>query len=62
MRKLVVALFIAGGTLGGLAPAAMAQADPPRGSCNRGTMNAHATVPHATAGSMVAHGAIPHCH
>jgi hypothetical protein len=61
MRKLVVALFVTGGTLASMAPAALAQAEPPRGPCNAGTMHAHATVPHVTAGNMVAHSSIPHC-
>ena len=61
MRKAVVG--IATGTimlLGAGAPA-LAQADPPRGSCNAGTVNAHATVPHNTQGNHVAHMNIPHC-
>ena len=62
MRKLAVALVVTAGALGSMAPAALAQAGPPRGNCNRGTMHAHATVPHETAGNFVAHGAIPHCH
>ena len=61
MRKAVVG-FAAGTImlLGAAGPVA-AQEEPPRGSCNRGTMHAHQTVPHATEGNHVAHMHIPHC-
>jgi hypothetical protein len=62
MRKLAVTLFVTAAALGSMAPAALAEDEPRRGACNRGTMNAHATVPHETSGNMVAHNAIPHCH
>ena len=62
MRKFAVAVLVTAGALGSIAPAALAQAEPPRGPCNSGTMRAHDTVPHETAGNLVAHDAIPHCH
>jgi hypothetical protein len=61
MRKAVVALAGAGLILLGAAVPAGALEEPPRGSCNSGTMHAHETVPHETAGNHVAHSHIPHC-
>ena len=59
MKKLAAALFLSGALSVTVAPSALAE--PPRGPCNAGTMNAHETVPHQTAGNMRAHEAIPHC-
>jgi hypothetical protein len=61
MRRTVATLAVAAAAVLGLGVPAGAQADPPRGSCNAGTMNAHATVPHETEGNHVAHAHIPHC-
>ena len=62
MRKAVATLAAATAAVLGLAAPAVAQEEPPRGSCNSGTMHAHHTVPHETAGNHIAHERIPHCH
>ena len=63
IRNTAVAVALGGTIL--LAPVVPASAqpvdEPPRGPCNRGTMHAHQTVPHRTAGNERAHQAIPHC-
>ncbi|MGH9179588.1 MAG: hypothetical protein ACRD0N_13665 [Acidimicrobiales bacterium] len=63
MRKTLAAIVITT-TAAAVAPAGTALAgseDAPRGPCNRGTMNAHDTVPHETEGNHQAHQSIPHC-
>ena len=60
MRKGMVAIVMAGTSLLGPVSTAAAQ-EPPRGPCNRGTMNAHERVPHRTQGNETAHERIPHC-
>ena len=61
MRKAFAAIVI---TAAAMAPAGTALAsseEAPRGPCNRGTMNAHDTVPEVTDGNHQAHDSIPHC-
>jgi hypothetical protein len=61
LRKAIAAAFVSAGLLVTVAPTAGALAEPPRGSCNRGTMNAHETVPHLNEGTHTAHMHIPNC-
>ena len=58
MRKALLAVVTGGTVLLGPALPSVAQEEPPRGPCNRGTMHAHHTVPHE---NVAAHAAIPHC-
>ena len=57
MRKIIVALTIAGA--GVVATASAAGAAPSERACNQGTRRAHATVPHNP--NSAAHAHIPHC-
>ena len=59
-RALAVAVTAAAALVPGAAWAEP-PVEPPRGSCNRGTMHAHETVPHETEGNHHAHSVIPHC-
>lgn len=61
MRRTVAIVGVLVTALTGPVLPSLAQEEPPRGPCNRGTMHAHQTVPHETEGNMVAHENIPHC-
>ena len=58
MRKALLVVVTGAAVLLGSASPSLAQEEPPRGPCNRGTKHAHHTVPHE---NVVAHAAIPHC-
>ncbi len=61
MRRVSVIVSLLVTALMGPVLPGLAQEQPPRGTCNSGTTNAHEIVPHQTEGNLVAHSSIPHC-